>query len=188
MECRTIFSVQEEFAKISRPVTSLLPLLHDISLVGAYKAAGGLAGETDMLCLEMTLKILNDCNIPVARDFNLDIVNIDPDHGGRNFLTETKPADLVIMCSLLDPGSSDHYSIQKTRAQRSSSPSVSIILKTMPGTEAPPVWAQKLSASLGTLEKGNSAPSVSNRAATPARLSIMNTLPQSTATPCIRIS
>lgn len=47
--------------------------------------------------LEQTLYMLHENRIAVSPDFTVEIVNIHPAYGGRDFLTETKQADLVIM-------------------------------------------------------------------------------------------
>lgn len=47
--------------------------------------------------LEQTLYMLHENRIAVSPEFTVEIVNIHPAYGGRDFLTETNQADLVIM-------------------------------------------------------------------------------------------
>ena len=82
--------------------------LKRIMMVGAVpervlrKADEGIDQTGNLSChdechLEQTLFALHSNEIAVDPDFRLEIVNLHPAYGGRDFLTETAPADLVIM-------------------------------------------------------------------------------------------
>lgn len=80
-----------------------LPPLRTISMVGALPGENGLPDDVDAYRLVQTLNLLNKCHIPLHPTFEVDVVNIHPDHGRRDFMNETKPADVVVLCFIFNP-------------------------------------------------------------------------------------
>lgn len=82
--------------------------LHRVMMVGAIpeRVISGRGGSDDLVeelscqdeChLEQTFCALKENGIAVDTDFTLEIVNLHPAYGGRDFLVETASADIVIM-------------------------------------------------------------------------------------------
>ena len=96
-------ALRAEFGRVAAN-SNLVPL-RTISMVGAYPGEEGLPDAQDGFRLAKTLRLLRHCNIPLHPEFEVDVVNIHPAHGGRDFLKETKPADVIVLCFLFNPPS-----------------------------------------------------------------------------------
>lgn len=97
-------SLRDLFTEYARPQTSRLTPLKRFSLVGALPDIYGLPSyEPDSWRFELGMQILSDCGYPIAPDFEVDIINIQPVHGGRDFLAETQPTDVVMLCWVFNP-------------------------------------------------------------------------------------
>lgn len=97
-------ALRELFAEYARPQNTALSPLRRFSLVGAHPDRYGLpSDEPDSWRLELGMQILADCGYPIAPDFDIDIINIQPVYGGRDFLKETKPTDVVMLCWVFNP-------------------------------------------------------------------------------------
>lgn len=97
----TLPALRAEFGRVAAN-SNLVPL-RTISMVGAYPGEEGLPDAQDGFRLAKTLRLLRHCHIPLHPEFEVDVVNIPPAHGGRDFLKETKPADVIVLCFLFTP-------------------------------------------------------------------------------------
>ena len=84
------------------------PQLKKIMMVGAITEdnAEYCLSDSDLGFFARTIRTLYESGMHVHPEFEIDIVNIDENCGGRDFLRETTPADLVMLCFLFNPSKS----------------------------------------------------------------------------------
>lgn len=97
-------TLRAEFAAYCRPAANQnTPPLQKISMIGAIPDSTSIISDNDHLYLATTFLRLNHHGIAVSPEFDLDIINIHPDFGGRNFHEETQQTDLAIFCMIFNP-------------------------------------------------------------------------------------
>lgn len=71
-----------------------------IAMIGATTDAANeaLLSLYDERFLYATVDALLKQGIALAPDFNIEVVNLDPAHGGRNYLEEATACDLAVFC------------------------------------------------------------------------------------------
>lgn len=111
MQDMTLKKLRTTFGRVA--ANSNLPPLRTISMVGAFPGPNGLPYDHDEYRLLKTLKMLNDCDLPLDPEFEVDVVNIHAACGGRDFLKETKPADVVVLCFIFNPPVDPPHSCNK---------------------------------------------------------------------------
>lgn len=92
------------------------PVLRRVMMVGAVPGSDYKLGDTDLLLLSRVARNLQTLKIPVASalkncamrpldhavNVDLDVVNILPEFGGRDFLEDEATTDLLIFCNIPD--------------------------------------------------------------------------------------
>lgn len=80
----------------------VLPL-RSLLMVGAKLNEAGELSANDTAYFFWAFHALHRAGIPVSPDFTVDTINMDPVHGGEDFLTGDYRADILMACWMYDP-------------------------------------------------------------------------------------
>lgn len=103
-ECDTIEAIRAELRAKNTDIASVIPPVRSISTVGGLFINGAFEG-VDEDAFEHVICYLADSGIPIDPNFTITNYNLNPEYGGRDFLNQPDPADLIVFLVVFNPGS-----------------------------------------------------------------------------------